>query len=868
MAKSFTDIVSQMTKSIKGVREAVLGKEVREHIASGMESELDIYKQLNTAVEETKTAIAEAIDPTLTLSGKAADAKATGAAVDKEKERASEKERALENKKADKTDLHVERKRIDTLNEGLDVERKRIDTLNEGGLNLKDEVIDTSIKEWLTEHPEATTTVQDGSIDIEKLSIGLREKIVQNYATVEAMIADEKIKEEAVVMTLGYYAQNDGGGAKYLICKSKPTTHYETLKNSLYAKLIFFEGNIVVDQYGAHKDGNADDSIAIQEAINDAGFLNSLQNSNSITNSVVFSHGEYTIKNTIYFSPIIKFISNGLTIFRSKVENGATFKMGIYSDNGVIYEHKNIYDVRMQKTFGDFALIYDNTLEKANSIGIQLNGEDDESHGFRSAWVGWTAFQNWNIENFGVGIDCYPYELFLIQFDSVMIQNCKIGIQFHNFAAAHDSGEAIKFNNIIIAGADYGMYIDTPGMWIVITNSSFDFNKECIYVNKGNTILKISNIHSEANSKSFIAVSEKLHDKGSCKAFVYGLESMGISDYYFKGNMLLTMLGCTLIGSESQRAVPALCDDNVAVINTDYITDRYSSLPLQLQLNTILDPNLRTYDNGTVKDGTILNEFCAFFGTEGKLSIVDAGYLQGGKSFRYTGPGNLYFESIPYDVIPGSIIMNGMHYKYKNALRCSIFTVFYDSERKIIPLAIGEGILSPTDVTAEDLNYSYNGNTSQDTLLDKWRRIPLMESVVVPPNAIYAITRYYINPVFDGEELLISNFYRGFTHVGKNKSDYLSPNKNDYLSYKDITGSNNYEKVSTIAENRYVLLQVQSISTEPHGGTLKIGECEFNLYFQAQYCIETISLPIKAGTSIWYKADSNKKDNVRIKSLD
>lgn len=87
------------------------------------------------------------IDPTLTLSGKAADAKATGAAVNK-----------LEGKKADKTDL--------------DTERKRIDVLNEGGLNLKDEVIDTSIKEWLADHPEATTTVQDGSLTFKKFKNG------------------------------------------------------------------------------------------------------------------------------------------------------------------------------------------------------------------------------------------------------------------------------------------------------------------------------------------------------------------------------------------------------------------------------------------------------------------------------------------------------------------------------------------------------------------------------------------------------------------------------------------------------------------------------------------------------------------------
>lgn len=119
------------------------------------------------ALEELKNTI----DPTLSLSGKAADAKAAGNAIKTEKSRATNAETALDNKKADKTDL--------------DVERKRIDVLNEGGLNLKDEVIDTSIKAWLAEHPEATTTVQDGAITEIKINSDFLPYIKNEYITPE-----------------------------------------------------------------------------------------------------------------------------------------------------------------------------------------------------------------------------------------------------------------------------------------------------------------------------------------------------------------------------------------------------------------------------------------------------------------------------------------------------------------------------------------------------------------------------------------------------------------------------------------------------------------------------------------------------------
>lgn len=89
------------------------------------------------AVEAVKSAesvaiqnIGTGIDDTLSISGKAADAKKTGDSISSLKD--------------------------------------DLDKLNEGGLVIKDEVIAKDINNWLDEHPEATTTVQDGSLDLNK----------------------------------------------------------------------------------------------------------------------------------------------------------------------------------------------------------------------------------------------------------------------------------------------------------------------------------------------------------------------------------------------------------------------------------------------------------------------------------------------------------------------------------------------------------------------------------------------------------------------------------------------------------------------------------------------------------------------------
>lgn len=181
------------------------------------------------ALEELKNTI----DPTLSLSGKAADAAKVGEAINAESERAKgvegqlkedlateinrakRNEESLDNKKADKTDLEIE--------------RKRIDVLNEGGLNIKDDVIDTSIKQWLNDHPEATTTVEDGAITEGKINAEFLPYIKNGYATPEMFgaVGDGVTDDtKAIQNTINYGASNKVNiefGSKNYLCESSLT---------------------------------------------------------------------------------------------------------------------------------------------------------------------------------------------------------------------------------------------------------------------------------------------------------------------------------------------------------------------------------------------------------------------------------------------------------------------------------------------------------------------------------------------------------------------------------------------------------------------------------------------------------------------
>ena len=161
---------------------------------------------VESAAKETKTVVDKIIDPTLSLSGKAADAKATGDAIQvvrgdlaseisraetaekanadniaTEVERAQAAESALSTKITEETERAKAAEQANA--DGIGQLKEDLDTLNQGGLNLKEDFIGQQVNEWLDEHPEATTTVQDASLEVVKFTEDAKLHILKDYIT-------------------------------------------------------------------------------------------------------------------------------------------------------------------------------------------------------------------------------------------------------------------------------------------------------------------------------------------------------------------------------------------------------------------------------------------------------------------------------------------------------------------------------------------------------------------------------------------------------------------------------------------------------------------------------------------------------------
>lgn len=115
------------------------------------------------------------------------------------------------------------------------------------------EEIETIINKWFDEHPDIATKVDFNTTD-------------RVCNTVDDMVNNTDIKLNDKIRTNGYYNVGDGGGAYYVVTNITPATHYESLSNGLYARLVQ-TNEMNVKMYGARPNENFDSTQAIQHCV-------------------------------------------------------------------------------------------------------------------------------------------------------------------------------------------------------------------------------------------------------------------------------------------------------------------------------------------------------------------------------------------------------------------------------------------------------------------------------------------------------------------------------------------------------------------------------------------------------------------------
>lgn len=170
------------------------------------------------------------------------------------------------------------------------------------------EKINVSVEEYLSAHPEFTTTVQDGAITEAKFADVLKLKKANFYKNVAEMIADISLKPGMTAVVLGYYEPNDGGAAEYYVGESGNITldafHLSGPANNIiehYKAQIVIKPQMNVECFGAKGDGTSDDSSAIEAA-------------SAYDTQILFKNKSYLITRSICIYNGINWVGNGAVI--------------------------------------------------------------------------------------------------------------------------------------------------------------------------------------------------------------------------------------------------------------------------------------------------------------------------------------------------------------------------------------------------------------------------------------------------------------------------------------------------------------------------------------------------------------------------
>ena len=245
-----------------------------------------------------------------------------------------------------------------------------------------------------------------------------------SFETVADMIDSELIEDKFLVYTLGFYQIGDGGGCKYLITNSLPSTYYIPLKNSLYA--IPVEPNI--KQLGAK--GTTDLMSSVYASLSDAQKIYPTAQAEDISLTVDTFVIRLSISNYIHNTKLPTgtfYVNDTITISTTRTE---IYGEGKYESTikYIVEEAENKYCFDLQSgsnIFKGFGITGPYTVSEDPSDtsewivnGLHLGGGDYTSSS--------NIFEDLRIRAFKWGISS-GNNSYMNQFTSLRIDHCNRG---------------------------------------------------------------------------------------------------------------------------------------------------------------------------------------------------------------------------------------------------------------------------------------------------------------------------------------------------------------------------------------------------------------------------------------------------------
>ena len=235
----------------------------------------------------------------------------------------------------------------------LGVDAENVEVAN--GENLSQRLV--RIDEDLEKNEEDITAVNEIA-GINKQNIGAAEvridalerrsmsvdKKPYYFNTVADMKAYQKLIEGDMVITLGYYEVNDGGGAIYSIVKASSDLTV-ALDNGLYAELNIDNSKwICPEQFGAYGDGIHNDSEALNKCLNCAKKV--------ILSKIYLYNIKLLIKNDIFGNGILvcgdseSSVSIEINFINNININGITFDYGHHTGRLLVLNDSNNINIQ------------------------------------------------------------------------------------------------------------------------------------------------------------------------------------------------------------------------------------------------------------------------------------------------------------------------------------------------------------------------------------------------------------------------------------------------------------------------------------------------------------------------------------------